>query len=350
MALEIPSTTAGKMPNTINDSATLAKGLGLSSKAADIVKDIASLLGGKNVSVNTNEKVSNAETGKPTGSTGSPALDNPADLEQLEANLEKLISYLQMDNDERQTQMAKERIEIMKDSLETERNNRTEKIQKSLKEMEEAAKSRLASKIFGWLMTAIAVVAAVVACVATGGLAVGPVIAAGIAIACQVLNETGVMDKVVEKLAKALEDAGCSKMAAQILAQVIITVAIMAASIGTGFLGGGGAALSNALNGGAKTIEVVRAGLAIGSMILGIGGIGVGVGSAIENYQSGMSEADVKDTEKYIAALKQRLQECEEELEQVLQMLQKALSQIADILASQTNTADEIAKNSGQMA
>ena len=360
MAGEISGIPAKQMPSTVNDVADFAKGLGLSSKAAETVKEIASLLGGRNVSVNTNQRTDGTETGKPTGSTGVPALDNPADLKQIEANLEKLISYLQMDNDERQTQMAQDRIEMQKDSLDAERNNRKEKIDKSLKDMDKAAESRKASKIFGWLMTALAVVAAVVACVATGGLAIGPVIGAGIAIACQVLNETGVMDKIVQKLAEGLEKLGLSKQAAQIVAQVLITVAIMAASLGAGLAGGGAHAVSSVAKGVADSVkglqvtveamDKIRAAVALTMTIVGIGSAVAGGVGAYNGYKAGMSQAEVSETEKYITALKQRLDECEEELEQILQQLQQAISQTAEILSSATDTQTEIANNMGAMA
>ena len=360
MAGEVSGIPAKQMPSTINNAADFAKGLGLSEKATQTVKEIASLLGGRNVSVNTNQRTDGAEAGKPTGATGVPALDNPEDIKQLEANLEKLISYLQMDNDERQTQMAKERIDMQKDALESERNNRSEKIEKSLKDMDKAAESRKASKIFGWLMTALAVIAAVVACVATGGLAVGPVIGAGIAIACQVLNETGVMDKIVEKLAKGLESLGLSKQASQILAQVLITVAIMAASLGAGFAGGGASAVSSVAKGVAdtakglkvtvETMDKIRAAIAVTTSIVGVAGTITGGVGAFDSYKAGMSQADVSETEKYITALKQRLDECEEELEQILQQLQQAISQVAEMLSSATDTSTQIANNLGAMA
>ena len=352
MAGEI-SGVAPKVPNAIDQMADMTKGLGLSDKATQAVKDIAAILGGRNVSVNTNARVENGETGRATGATNVPALDDPADLKQLEANLEKLISYLQMDNEERQAQMAKDRINLQKDALETERQGRSEKIEKSLKDMDKAAESRKASKIFGWLMTALAVVAAVVACVATGGLALGPVIGAGIAIACQVLSETGVMDKIVEKLAKGLESLGMSKQAAQILAQVLITAAIMAASLGAGFAGGGGAALSNVVKGASdsiQTIERIRAAVAIATLVVGVGGTVAGGVSAYQGYKAGLSQAEVSETNKYITALQQRLSECEEELEQILQQLQNVLGQVAELLTSATNTSSEIANNLGQMA
>jgi hypothetical protein len=352
MAGEI-SGVAPKVPNTIDQMADMTKGLGLSDKATQAVKDVAAILGGRNVSINTNARVENGETGRATGATNVPALDDPADLKQLEANLEKLISYLQMDNEERQAQMAKDRINLQKDALETERQGRSEKIEKSLKDMDKAAESRKASKIFGWLMTALAVVAAVVACVATGGLALGPVIGAGIAIACQVLSETGVMDKIVEKLAKGLESLGMSKQAAQILAQVLITVAIMAASLGAGFAGGGGAAVSNVVKGASdsiQTIERIRAAVAIATLVVGVGGTVAGGVSAYQGYKAGESQADVSETNKYITALQQRLSECEEELEQILQQLQNVLGQVAQLLTSATDTSASIANNLGQMA
>lgn len=348
MASEISITP--KTPNAIDQTANLAKGLGLNEKAAETVKNVVSLLGGRNVSVDANARVDPTEAGKPTGATGIPALDDPADVKQLEQNLEKLLSYLQMDNEERQAAMAKDRIEVQKDTLEAERNNRSEKIEKSLKDMDKAAESRKASRIFGWLMTALAVVAAVVACVATGGVAVGPVIGAGIAIACQVLSETGAMDKIAEKLAEGLEKLGMGKNAAKILSQVILTVAIIAASLGSGFIGGGGSALANTVKGVATSIEKVRAAVAIATSLVGVGATVAGGVSTYDSFKSGMTEADVKELEKVIAALKQRLDESEEELQQIIQQLQAGVARVAEMLASATDTSGMIASRIGEFA
>ena len=49
-------------------------------------------------------------------------------------------------------------------------------------------------------------------------------------------------------------------------------------------------------------------------------------------------------------SLKQRLDECEEELKQILQMLQQAISQVAEMLSSATDTQTAIANNMGAMA
>ena len=99
-----------------------------------------------------------------------------------------------------------------------------------------------------------------------------------------------------------------------------------------------------------ETMEKIRAAVALTMTIVGIGsGVASGVG-AYDAFKAGMSQADVSETEKYITALKQRLDECEEELNQILQMLQQAISQVAEMLSSATDTQTAIANNMGAMA
>ncbi|MBR4259790.1 MAG: hypothetical protein IKQ17_12220, partial [Kiritimatiellae bacterium] len=97
MAGEISGVTP-KVPNTIDQMSDLTKGLGLSEKTTQTIKDVAAIISSRSVNVTSNVNSTN-ETGRPTGATNIPALDNPADIKQLEENLEKLISYLQMDNE-----------------------------------------------------------------------------------------------------------------------------------------------------------------------------------------------------------------------------------------------------------
>ena len=323
-----------------------AKSLGISEKATEIVNQALSLLGVSGVKVTTPPTRTDA-TGTPNGATGAPVLDNPADEAAVEANLERLIAFLQLDNDERQAQLAQERIETLKNSLKSEHEGRAKKIQKSLDDMDKAAASQKRNRIFGWLMTALAVVAAVVACVATGGLATGAVVAAGIALTCQILNETGVMEKLTDKLAEGLEKLGLSKEAAKVVAQVAVTVAIVAASIAAGNLGSVAGNVSAAVK---AAMEVVRPIVSITTGVMGGISLVSGAVGAVDSYHAGMSEADVKETEKFIAALRQKLEESEEELQQILEMIQNFIGQLADLLSSSTDTSEEIASKIGQMA
>jgi hypothetical protein len=339
-----PSATRQNNLPEIGDS--IAKGLGLSGKAAEVVNQALSLLGETGVKVQ-NAGVRTDSAGTPTGASGVPVLDNPDDVKAMEANLERLVAFLQLDNDERQTQMAQDRIDTLKSSLKSEHEGRAKKIQKSLDDMDKAAASQKRNKIFGWLMTALAVVAAVVACVATGGLATGAVVAAGLALTCQILNETGVMEKLTDKLAKGLESLGLSKEAAQIVAQVAVTVAIVAASIAAGNLG----SISGSVSAGVKAVtDVLRPAIAIATGVMGgVSIISSGVG-AHDGYKAGMSQADVKETEKFIELIRRKLEESEEELQQILDAIQALMGQLADLLSSASDTGEEIAQQIGQMA
>ncbi len=350
-------------PSQIDQAAQLAKGLGLTENAQQLIKQVSSLLGNRNVNVTAPAAPGTSETGKPVGPTSIPTLDNPDDAKAKEADLEKLIAFLQLANEKQQTELAKGRIDTLKTSLEAEHANRKGKIEKSLSDMDEAAAAKKRSKIFGWLMTALAVVVAVVACVATGGVAVGAVIGAGVALAAQVLNETGVMDKIVKGLADELQKAGMSKAAAQIAAQIIMTVAIIAISLGSGAIGGAAAGASaaaqtaNAAQQVAKTVnsaqqiaQTVKNALQIGSGVMGLITVADGAVGAYLNYNAGISQSELTETEKYIAIIQQRLEESEEELQELLEMIQNCIANIAQLLNSETDATQEIAMQIGQMA
>lgn len=338
-------------PN-VDLAASLSKGLGLSEKATQAVKEVAAILGNRSVNV-TAPAASRNETGTVAGPSGVPVLDNPDDEKAKEADLEKLIAYLQLENSKEQAEAAKSRIDSIKGELELEHKDRKAKMDKSLKDMDEAAKARKRNSFFGWLMTGLAILGAIVACVATGGVAVGAVIGAGIALTAQILNETGVMEKIVGGLSDALQSLGMSKMAADIVAQVAITAVIIAASIGAGAAGAAGkvteltSALGKILQSAAQAVAPA---LQISTGIIGLGStISGGVG-AYQSFKAGMSQADVTETEKFLAVIQQKMEEAEEELEKILQMIQDLVGQIAQLLSSQTDTTAEIAMQMGQMA
>ena len=338
-------------PN-VDLAASLSKGLGLSEKATQAVKEVAAILGNRSVNV-TAPAASRNETGTVAGPSGVPVLDNPDDEKAKEADLEKLIAYLQLENSKEQAEAAKSRIDSIKGELELEHKDRKAKMDKSLKDMEEAAAARKRNSFFGWLMTGLAILGAIVACVATGGVAVGAVIGAGIALTAQILNETGVMEKIVGGLSDALQSLGMSKMAADIVAQVAITAVIIAASVGAGAAGAAGkvteltSALGKILQ---SSAQAVAPALQISTGIIGLGStISGGVG-AYQSFKAGMSQADVTETEKFLAVIQQKMEEAEEELEKILQMIQDLVGQIAQLLSSQTDTTAEIAMQMGQMA
>lgn len=348
---------APQRPVYVDQAANLAKGAGLTNSATQAAKEIAALLGGKGVSISAFNTVRTGSAGETTGATGIPQLDNPADEKALQANLEKLIAYLQLDNEERQAEMAKERIEVQKQTLSNEHSERLNKINESLEKMDEAAKARTASRIFGWLGAIVAVIAAVVTTVVTGGAAAGFAIAgAALAVAALVSSETGLTDKIIEGLAKELEKAGLSKQAAQIVAALAFNIAIIAASAGLS-VGGLVAGAANAAKAAAAagqtisaTVKAVQSAVTVASTAIGLGGLGSTIGSTVTNYKSQMSNAEVTELEKIMQELQRRLEESEEELKAILEAIQNSTGQIVKLLASETDTQSEIASKIGQMA
>ena len=361
MAGEI-SNVPPMVPNTINDTLNFAKGAGLDEAVTDVIKDVAAIISSRSVNV-VNASGSPEQPGQPSGATGIPALDNPADLKQLEEDLEKLIAYLQLDNEERQAEMAKERIETQKDSIAAEHEERKDKIDDSLKKMEDAAKSRLTNRIFGWVGAILAVamaVAAVAFTVVTGGagaVAAGFAIAgAVVAVTSLVMSETGATDKLIKGLAESLEKAGMSKNGAKIAAALIVNLSIMAISLGCsigGMVAGAAAASKAVVDMAAMAVRVVKlaqTATSIASTAVGVGALAAGTAATATGYISEMSKAELSELEKIMAELQRRLDESEEELNAILEAIQNGLGQIAAILASATDTQTEIAGQIGQMA
>ena len=354
------SERAPQRPVYVNQVADMAKALGLTEDAQVMAKEIAGLLASQpNVRVQNSASPTLAgEVGSAKGPTGAPALDSPDDAKQKEVTLEKLISYLQLETDKHQAELAKDRIELQKSTMEQRHADQMAKINESLEQMDKAAKWNLFTKVLGWMMAAVSVALAVTACIATGGLALGPVVGAGVAIGMCVANELGAMDKLTEKIADALKDSGMKSEAAKILASVITAVAMIAITAG---LAGGAGAIQGAkgtMAGVVKgtmdvvnhTAKGVQSGIQIGAGVLGVGTtVAAGV-SGVMNYKSGMLQSETTEMEKFLAVMQQQLEESQEELERILSQIQDVYTDISAIINSSIDTENEIAAKIGQMA
>lgn len=344
-------------PLSVNQIGDMAKAMGLTEDAQALAKEVAGLLAGQASVRITNSAASAAtsEVGTATGATGIPALDNPDDANQKAVDLEKLISYLQLETDKHQAELAKERIELEKGELDRRHEEQLGKIRESLEQMDKAARANLATRIFGWLMAAVAVAIAVAASVATGGVAIGAVAGAVVAVGMCVLSETGAMDKIAEKLSDALKDAGMGEQAAQIVAAMVIAVAMIAISLGAGF---GGNAIQGLVKGATQAAttatmaaaKTVQSGAQFAGGVLGVGSTVAGGAAAVENYKAGELKAETAEMDKFLAVMRQQLEESQEELEKILGQIQNIYSDIAAIINSAVDTQTEIASQIGQMA
>ena len=340
---------------------------GNAEKAKEVYKQVAELLSGENIKVvrSGSSGVDGNTDNKTSGATGTPVLDNPDDIQAMEADLAKLIAFLQLDNEERQTEMAKDRIEMQKANLDTEHENRMKEINDSIKKMEDAEKAAMATRIFGWIGAILAVAAAAVLTVVTGGAAAAFAIAgAAIAVTSLILNETGAMEKITEKLADHLQqEYGMSANEAKLAASLIINLSIMAVSLvcSVGGMAAGFASMasaaSNAASAGANAVRTVSQAAKTAQSIITVVNTGVGAGAlaagGLSTYftkESEDAQADVTELQKFLTTLQQRLDESEEELQALLQMIEAALGQIAEIIGSATDTSKEIAEKIGEMA
>jgi len=341
--------------NAFNEALAMMKGLGLSDKSIQTFQDVAAILSNSNINVVTTPNGTN-QTEQTAGATGIPSLDNPADLKQLQEDLEKLLAYLQLDNDERQALEAKLRIETQKDSMQAEYEERQEKISESIDKMNEAAKAKLATRIFGWIAAAIAVAAAIVTTIVTGGAAAAFAIAgAVVAVGALIASESGLTDKVISAITDSLveNNPDMKRSNAQLIASLLINLSIMALSLGCsiGGMAAGFMQMGKAMVDTVSTVaKVIQTGISIGGSAVGVGSFAAGIGASATGYESELTKADLSELEKVMAELQRRLSESEEELNAILEAIQNALGQISDILASATDTQAEIASQIGNMA
>ena len=352
---------------------------GDSEKVKEIYKNVVDILSGDNVKVSRGAATGvdgNKDTSKTGGTTGVPVLDNPDDVKAKDVDLAKLISYLQLDNEERQAEMAKDRINMQKSNLDTEHKGRMKEIDESIKKMKKAENASKWSRIFGWIGAVLSVVAAAVLTVVTGGVAAGFAIAGAVlAVTALTMNETGATEKLIEKLAEHLQEKyGWSKADAQLAAALIVNLSMLVLQVGCsvgGMVGGilsagataaqtAGTAVNTAAkaaDAATKTAATVSATAKMAQNIITIANTAVSAGSlaagGVSTYLTNKSEnakADTTELERFITMLQQRLEESQEELQMLLQQIEAGIGKIAELISSATDTSDMIAQKMGQMA
>ena len=360
MAIEMNTGNAQKLSQAMYESLSKMGGED-STQLKEVVGKAMEVLAGANVKVTRGDDATVTGVGekKTTGATNVPALDNPADVKQVEANLMKLVAFLQLDNEERQTKMAKDRIELQKSNLDVEHKERMKDIDDSIKKMKDAEKAAKVSRIFGWIGAVLAVAAAVALTLVTGGVAAGFAIAgAVIAVSSLVLNETGAMDKITEAIVDKLMEANpnMSRSDAMLKASLIVNLTIMGLSIGCS-VGGMVSGIASAANGVLKlsktaidVAKTVQNAVTIASTGVAVGALAAGGANTYFTHRSENAKADVTELEKFITMLQQRLDESQEELQILLQQIEAGIGKIAELIASATDTSEEIAQKLGQMA
>ena len=306
-----------------------------------------------------------------------------ADLPRASAvDLAKLAALVKLDNEKYQLKVKKSCIEQQNSEIEAQSAERRAKLEKTLKDMDKAARMGLFMKIFGWLMVGLSLLMAGLTCGAAGGLVVGAVAGAVAATTLQILNQTGVMEKLTKAFAEGLKKNGCPDQLAEILAAVFTALI----EIGVGL----GASFGSAWAAGKSFGKLVKAGVSAGmtleqataaaarqtilrtaemaakamerifkfmpSIMKGVewGFKAIGLGSQIASAEISWEYATSKSEETRAKALLRKLMQQQEqlmdEMNEVIEQLMNGDAVVAKLLLGSDQVSNEIAERTARMA
>lgn len=282
----------------------------------------------------------------PTSLLDGPELDTPIPMSDPTAALEKLLAKLVLDSNAQQLALAKDRIEAQQNQIHARHQDEIAKLQASIDEANKAEKGSTALRIFSWIFTALSVVTAAAACLATGGIAVPAVVGAAIAVGMLALSESGATEQLTKALSDSIQsDFGCSSTHADIGAQVVLTALLLTLSIGTMAVGGlGGAAqLANrAISLSTHVAQAIQKGATIANGTIALAATTTQGVVAGKRYEAQLLQADATEINQFITLLQTTLQNEEETLQTLLDAHQATLASLAGMLERDARAQREI--------
>ena len=350
--------------------------------SAELVKQVADILAGKSVNVNVVDQIVDDIVTQ----LSVPELDE-ANAAALGVDLALLAALMKIDGEKYKAQIDKSLLDKQNADIDAQTKERLAKLDETLKKMDKAAKMNAFMKVFGWLMMTVSVLMAAATCGAAHGLVIGAVLAAAVAVAFQVLNETGVMDKLTKAAASLLKKMGADDKTAEIVAAVLVAVFEIALSIATGQIGGKAAgkadkilkaAMKAGLDAGLsnaqayakaaaavakqtimRTMDMAMKGLAnflqtgehivkISKLVFegvmqAIGIIGQG-GSSATNYNYMMAKSDETKAKANLKQLMKAMEEMMDALDEIMQQLMNGDADIAKLLLMTDDTLRDMSR------
>ena len=269
---------------------------------------------------------------------------------------------------------TREDIQVAKARNEEEHRKNLDKLAESAKKAEEAEKSGVLQKVFGWIATAISVVVAAVITVATigAGAGVGAMIAAGVALATtlastaiQAANEVqvevggvkmGAFSAAIYKAAlnnMSKEDASKAAMGSTIAIQIALAIIGMVASFGAAGVGKLGELANKGGQIAAKLSTSVTQGLKqAGTAMNVVSGVNTvassaaGIHTSVKTSEAKDIEADRLDIKAAIKEQEALQQQLQEKLKQMMEEMQSIFQTIMQILSGNADTATSIVRRS----
>ena len=285
-------------------------------------------------------------TVEPAAHPDGPCLDAPKTEQANAAQLEKLLALLALENNEQQIALTKTRIEQNQQQLHVRHEAQMAKLKESLDEAAKAETSALITRVFSWLFTALSLVTAAAACVASGGVAVPAVAGAVVAVGMLTLSESGATEALVDAMTESLRSTfDCSKQRAAIGAQVVLTALMLAVSIGImvgGGFGSAGALATKALTTSQQVAKGLQTAASIANGTLAVATTGTQGYGTVKRYEAAMAKTDATAIEQSQAALKQLLQDDEDLVQRLLEGYQTTLAALAGMLEQDAQTLHDI--------
>lgn len=267
----------------------------------------------------------------------------------LDMDLQKLMYLLQAETDEKTAASMKERIEQLKSKLEQIQDSRLAKVDKSIEEQKKADAAAKRNKIFSIFGAIFAVIAAVVTTVVTGGAAAGFAIAgAALAVTNCVLSCTGADKKIINAIAEL--DQKCHPEHTMKQSKSFANKFYAYTGLALGALCAIGGGVSSYFQKGKEVVKLfgkvltkaVLKGIQYGTSAAGLVNSGIGFGfqydSSKKNYKASETNADLKESTKYVVQFQKLLEQEEEDIQEILQALQNVFSDLISIIDSTAQT------------
>lgn len=237
------------------------------------------------------------------------------------------------------------------------------KLADAAKKEAEAEKAKTAMKVLGWIAVALSVVFAV----ATGG--VGAIVAAAVGVTMAVLNETGVMEKLTDAIAKGLQEgpppmdeATAKKTAGWIV--MGISIAVSLTTVGVGIASGASQVaglmqklpeIATAVGGklGATVtettvrvmMEVAQKALTGARVAAGLVGVSQGVTGVIggaNRFAAADLQAGVIEDRAFLRRLQQKIEDEQDLVASIMEAMSDMTSRVIEVINGQSDSMNEV--------
>lgn len=265
---------------------------------------------------------------------------------------QKLVDMLDSENIKVQLAQAKKRYQnLMKklDSTSTEKNFRFVS-QAAAQERQE--NQSIVQKILAGIAVALAAIVAVAVCVGTGGAgapaAIAAIVAAAFAAVSFIMDVSGGNEAIVESMAEDFKGPNCNASEAKLKAskiwggvQIGLGLAVAIGTFGAGMFG----AASETVNTTAKVVQSVTSTIALAH---GMGQTGFAIYTAVDSRDASEDSVELIGLDKYVSTLTQHIEEEEEAINTIMDLLEKGIQNLADMMQGNYENELKLAENNIQ--